>query len=125
MRLHDSKFTFWHEVIISWLFKRVSSCGFQKVPLPLIKNVAEDANFECPVCSELRSDKSLLSFRGLSHDPQRILAAFQRLALVGIEGGVDLLRGIAFELGIATFADADERAGNLTIRSLRFCIIAG
>jgi hypothetical protein len=55
----------------------------------------------------------LLVFGRFAHDPQSILAAVYRPALVSIKGGADfVLRGIrrevsGFELSIATFADAD------------------
>ena len=47
--------------------------------------------------------KRLLAFGGFAHDPQGILAAVQRLALVGVELCLNV--GI-LELGIAPFADA-------------------
>lgn len=50
--------------------------------------------------------KRLLAFRGFSHDPQRILAAVHRLALVGIELCLNI--GI-LELSIAPFTHADGR----------------
>ena len=49
--------------------------------------------------------KRLLVFGSFAHDPQRILAAVQRLAIVGIERGVNLgvrtakLRATAFADG--------------------------
>lgn len=49
--------------------------------------------------------KRLLAFGSFAHDPQRVLAAIQRLAIVGIECGPNLgVRSI--KLRTATFADA-------------------
>ena len=58
--------------------------------------------------------RPLLIFRRLAHDPQSVLAAVQRLALVGIELPLDSrLRvssvGVSGELGIAAFADSQRR----------------
>lgn len=50
--------------------------------------------------------KRLLAFRGFAHDPQSVLAAVYRLALVGIELRLNV--GI-IELSIASFADAKAR----------------
>jgi hypothetical protein len=52
--------------------------------------------------------KKLLAFGGLAHDPQGVLAAVHRLALVGIE--LRLKIG-TFELGVAALAHADSRRG--------------
>ncbi len=54
--------------------------------------------------------KRLLVFRRLSHDPQGILAAVHRLALVGIELCLNV--GI-FELSVAALTDTDGRRGLL------------
>lgn len=51
---------------------------------------------------------TLLAFRGFAHDPQGVLAAIQRLALVGIK--LDLNVSI-LELGIASLAHADGGRG--------------
>jgi hypothetical protein len=57
--------------------------------------------------------KQLLVFRRFTHDPDGILAAVYRLALVGIERRLDFLLRVTLgclarlELGIATFAYAD------------------
>ena len=50
----------------------------------------------------------LFAFRGLADDPQSILAAIYRLALVGVEL---CLKVGSLELGIAPFADGDGRRG--------------
>ena len=59
--------------------------------------------------------KQLLAFRGLAHDPQSVLAAVQRLALVGCERLCNFYqRGISgdiarLELGVTAFADAKDK----------------
>jgi hypothetical protein len=50
--------------------------------------------------------KRLLAFGRLAHDPQSVLAAISRLTFVRGELGWNVL---AFELGIAPFADAEGR----------------
>lgn len=50
--------------------------------------------------------KGLLAFRGLPHDAQRILAAINGLALVGIELRLNIS---ILELSVAPFTDADSR----------------
>jgi hypothetical protein len=52
--------------------------------------------------------KRLLAFRSFAHDPQRVLAAVQRLALVGIERSLNL-GGCAAKLGATTFAYGKSR----------------
>jgi hypothetical protein len=54
--------------------------------------------------------KQLLTFRGLAHDPQSVLAAIYRLALVSIElllnVEVSVFKAASRKLGIAAFAYA-------------------
>ena len=45
------------------------------------------------------------------HDPERILAAVGKFALVGVERRLDSLLGIGLELRIAAFANADYWRG--------------
>jgi len=55
---------------------------------------------------------SLLAFRGFAHDPQGVLAAVYRLALVGFILGGNIGQRIMlarFELRIAAFAHTDNR----------------
>jgi hypothetical protein len=51
---------------------------------------------------------ALFTFRGFAHNPQRILTAVHRLALVSVKLCLNI--GI-FELGIASLAHADGRRG--------------
>jgi hypothetical protein len=54
----------------------------------------------------------LLTFRRFAHDPQRVLAAVHRLALVGFKLGGNIGSRIMlarFELSIAAFAHSDNR----------------
>ena len=53
---------------------------------------------------------NLLALGSFAHDPQRILAAVNRLAFVRIECRVYVLKRIATKLGVAPFADAKDRA---------------
>jgi len=58
--------------------------------------------------------KPLFPFCGFAHDPQSILAAVQRLAIVGIElplnGRLRVAHvRVARELGVAAFADPEHR----------------
>jgi len=55
--------------------------------------------------------RGLFAFGRFAHNPQRVLAAVQRFALVGNEGGHNRSQGVSPELRIAAFADADERRG--------------
>ena len=50
----------------------------------------------------------LFVFRGLAHDPQRILATVYRLAFVGVEL---CLKISTLELSITPFADGEGRRG--------------
>src|ERR1035437_6671913 len=56
----------------------------------------------------------LLAFRGLAHDPQGVLAAVYRLALVHVEPLLNILPGRfdrhqpAGELHVAVFTDAEQ-----------------
>lgn len=54
----------------------------------------------------------LLTFRGFAHDPQRILAAVHRLALVGFVLRCNIGQRIMLarlELSVAAFAHTDNR----------------
>jgi len=56
--------------------------------------------------------KQLLTFGGLAHDPQRVLAAVYQFALVGFVLGCNIGSRImlaGLELGITAFAHSDNR----------------
>ncbi len=58
--------------------------------------------------------KRLLVFCGFAHDPQGVLAAVHRFALMGIEPCLNIRirnKQVGLELRIATFADSDEWRG--------------
>ncbi len=54
--------------------------------------------------------RRLLPFRSFAHDPQCVLTAVYRLALVGVELGLNIL---ALKLGTTPFADTEGRRGLL------------
>jgi hypothetical protein len=62
--------------------------------------------------------KALLAFGRLAHNPQSILAAIGRLALVCVKL---YLNALAFELGVASFADAKGRSTRLHDPQFAFC----
>ena len=68
----------------------------------------------------------LLVFRSFAHDPQRILAAIHRLALVGGEPSFNVGFGSSrvgvyrLELDIAGFTDSNDRRNKLDESQLSF-----
>jgi hypothetical protein len=63
-----------------------------------------------PVPSDSKSFLELLTLRGLAHDPQRVLAAVYRCALVGIElylNSGKWVWKVRLELGVASLAYAN------------------
>jgi hypothetical protein len=62
--------------------------------------------------------KSLFAFRGLTHDPQRVLAVIHRLAFVGIKLGFYLGLRATFELQITAFADPETMFYDTQITTL-------
>jgi len=65
----------------------------------------------------------LLIFGRFADDSQRILAGICKPALVGIEGCLNLAR-LAFELGVAPFADAEGRFHDSQLALLHDCSLA-
>ena len=65
--------------------------------------------------------RALLIFGRFAHDPQRILTAVYRLALVGVELGLNTL---AFELRATSFADAKALFHDPQFSLLHNCSLA-
>jgi len=65
----------------------------------------------------------LLVLGRFADDPQRVLAAVYRFALVGVKRCLDLVL-CSSKLRVAAFTDAEHVRVRFTIRSFRFSMIA-